>query len=383
MSATNQRRSKSGSAKSVTNKPSINKITTLLSKEEEYLKLNAELEAKTATLVYEADQVLKENEKLLSETSLLSCVKNSDYLNNIISNLKNETETNQLKFAPSSLLKQPNHIQYKKSIKSGIELDEFQKAIENVEKTIEPGWNEVDDEEKDDIVSNCELIPKQATGMSNEAQIRFLKAKLRVMQEETVRLNLELKHKDDENTKLVQRCKELDDDKQRNSRLLSSNQVNVDNLKKKVEELTQKLSQSDIQLQSVKKEFDASKKAFKKHQQDETQAELRINRLLEENEKYKQQFNKVQIQSKDINEQEKKKIEQLQIDNKRLEKQKQELIQAFKKQLKLIDILKKQKMHLEASKMLQFSEEEFLKALEWNQATSNANYEAVQNQNFD
>ena len=136
-------------------------------------------------------------------------------------------------------------------------------------------------------------------------------------------------------------------------------------------------------MQSVKKEFDASKKAFKKHQQDETQAELRINRLLEENEKYKQQFNKVQIQSKDINEQEKKKIEQLQIDNKRLEKQKQELIQAFKKQLKLIDILKKQKMHLEASKMLQFSEEEFLKALEWNQATSNANYEAVQNQNFD
>jgi len=56
----------------------------------------------------------------------------------------------------------------------------------------------------------------------------------------------------------------------------------------------------------------------------------------------------------------------VELQNLKLQKQKLELIQAFKKQLKLIDILKKQKMHLEAAKMLQFSEEEFLNALEWN-----------------
>jgi hypothetical protein len=37
----------------------------LLSKEEEYKRLNAELEKKTATLVYEAEKVLKANEKFL------------------------------------------------------------------------------------------------------------------------------------------------------------------------------------------------------------------------------------------------------------------------------------------------------------------------------
>ena len=51
-------------------------------------------------------------------------------------------------------------------------------------------------------------------------------------------------------------------------------------------------------------------------------------------------------------------------DNKRLERQKAELVVAFKKQLRLIDILKRQKMHLAAAKMLQLTEEEFMKAMD-------------------
>ncbi|CAF4322233.1 unnamed protein product [Adineta steineri] len=74
----------------------------------------------------------------------------------------------------------------------------------------------------------------------------------------------------------------------------------------------------------------------------------------------------MQQTTKDASEQDKKKIEQLTNENRRLEKQRLELMNAFKRQLKLIDILKKQKLHLEASKMLQFAEEEFCKAIEWN-----------------
>lgn len=54
----------------------------------------------------------------------------------------------------------------------------------------------------------------------------------------------------------------------------------------------------------------------------------------------------------------------LKAENKRLMTQRSELLNGFKKQWKLIDILKKQKLHLEAAKLLQFTEEEFAKALE-------------------
>lgn len=74
----------------------------------------------------------------------------------------------------------------------------------------------------------------------------------------------------------------------------------------------------------------------------------------------KQQRVMVDDKSDDV----KKQYDKIIQENRKLERQRNELLQAFKKQLKLIDVLKRQKTHLEAAKMLNFTEEEFIKALD-------------------
>ena len=55
-------------------------------------------------------------------------------------------------------------------------------------------------------------------------------------------------------------------------------------------------------------------------------------------------------------------------DNNRLRKRQGELLLAFRKQAKLIDVLKRQKLHVEAATLLGFTESEFTKTLELGEA---------------
>lgn len=287
----------------------------LLTKEEEYKRLNEELEKKTAYLVYEAEQVLKENEKLLN---------NSDYYHKIDS--------------------EP--------------MFEFLRPEKNN--------NLVDESVSYEQTSSELVMPKTAGEMSNEAQIRFLKAKLKVLQEEVDKYGTELTKKDEENFKLAQRCKELEEERVKQLRISNSHQTQMEKYKKLNDEAQQKNSQLETQLKLTKNENDQLKRDWKKGGQDMQQLELRLNRSLEEIEKLKLELNKQLNAKKNLNEQDKAKIDNLLNENKKLNKQKLELIQAFKRQMKLIDNLKKQRMHLEASRLLQFSEQEFINALEWN-----------------
>ena len=114
-----------------------------------------------------------------------------------------------------------------------------------------------------------------------------------------------------------------------------------------------------------KKELESKRRLQKQAASSQSATEVRLNRALEEAEKYKVELSKLRQTNKDITNEDHQKIEVLKSENKKLERQKGELMIGFKKQLKLIDILKRQKMHIEAAKMLSFSEEEFMKALEW------------------
>lgn len=150
------------------------------------------------------------------------------------------------------------------------------------------------------------------------------------MQEELERCGGEISKRDEENAKLAQRCKELEEDRVKQLRISNSHQTQMEKYKKQSEELNQRLTQSELQASSLKKENDTMKKDLKKSQIDQGQLEVKLNRHLEEIDKLKLELSKQLVGKKDSNEQEKSKIEHLNAENKRLQKQKQELIQVKK-----------------------------------------------------
>ena len=97
---------------------------------------------------------------------------------------------------------------------------------------------------------------------------------------------------------------------------------------------------------------------------DVSNKDAKLNRVMEENEKLKQQLREAKLSEQGKNQNTRKDMEKLVEDNRKLERQRNELLQAFKKQMKLIDVLKRQKMHIESAKLLAFTEDEFVKTLE-------------------
>ncbi|CAF3178887.1 unnamed protein product [Rotaria socialis] len=365
--------------------------------EEEYKRLNAQLEAKTQALVEEADQVLRNQNRFVSTDnndrtySLLDQVDTDDQLFGDLQIASSHTRD--LRRPPSATYHEENlsaknrkpsvtkfhprvgddvatvdNHRYDQSIDHTILQDQARNTFDRTVADIETKINRTKSSVNTNAIDNDEddIFPGAAKDMGSEAKIRFLKARLRVMQEELERMHTECVKREEENERISLKVKESDDDRSRLNRVVTTLQDQLEKYKKLSSDTKSKLDTTEVELSSLRKEFDQTKRHTKKQQQDQTQTDTKLNRALEEAERYKQQLNKMQQSTKDINEQDKKKIEQLTNENRRLEKQRLELMNAFKRQLKLIDILKKQKLHLEASKMLQFAEEEFCKAIEWN-----------------
>jgi len=110
--------------------------------------------------------------------------------------------------------------------------------------------------------------------------------------------------------------------------------------------------------------LEAGEREKRKAFQDQGARDVKLNRAIEELEKYKTQLKEAKVTDISKSDTLRKDMDRLIEENRKLERQRNELMQAFKKQMKLIDVLKKQKMHIEAAKLLAFTEEVFVKTLE-------------------
>ncbi|XP_049628796.1 testis-expressed protein 9 [Suncus etruscus] len=358
-----------------------------LAQEEEYKRLNAELEAKTADLVRQAEEVIRDQQEIQSRpisTQVKSYGGEDDYsLKDLLSSegivhLHSETKRKSTKNTdPINKVKNKRQSTAKgKKTNSSIKLkyspvqtvddvaipDDFSdfslaKTISKIEGQLEEEGlpNDIDDD----------IFCGVSNNIGPEAQIRFLKAKLRVMQEELDNVVCECNKKEDEIQNLKSQIKNFEEDCVRQQRTINLQQAQAEKFKTLFEESIKKCDVLQQQLSSIERELENKQRQQKQAASSQSATEVRLNRALEEIEKYKLELSKLRQNNKNITNEEHRKIEDLKSENRKLQKQKGELMIGFKKQLKLIDVLKKQKMHIEAAKMLSFTEEEFMKALDW------------------
>ncbi|XP_049456328.1 testis-expressed protein 9 isoform X3 [Epinephelus fuscoguttatus] len=354
----------------------------LLFKEEQYKLLNAELEAKTADIVRQAEQLMREQSEVLSKpfsTLLLMDIDDEDESRIMkhqqaavqepgVKAVTKKRATSTSHMCPEKQGKGPHH---KTATPSVSQVDDLAAVEDSADcflaktiRSMEEKMNNNTVIHENGLDDGADAGENLGSGVS-DAQIRVLKAKLRIMQEELDQLSCEYYKKDDENAKLSAKIKELEEDRARLQKTTNIQQTQIEKHRALAEESDKKCDGLQLQVSALHKEIENMNRSHKQAAAVHSTVEVRLNRALEEVERLKTQLNKMKQMNKDKISEEHQSKENLLAENKMLKKQKAELIVGFKKQLKLIDILKRQKMHFEAAKLLSFTEDEFMKALDW------------------
>ena len=116
---------------------------------------------------------------------------------------------------------------------------------------------------------------------------------------------------------------------------------------------------------SLKKDLQTAERLAKQAEAASKAKETQLKRATETIARMKNQMNELVDKGTGEEKSDRSRAETAEARVKVLEKQRADLISAFKKQMKLIDILKRQKVHIEAARLLSFTEEEFIKTLDW------------------
>jgi len=236
----------------------------------------------------------------------------------------------------------------------------------------------IDSQHVEQSVSNLHsapISPPQCTGSENDlhcnegvgknAMIRLQKARIEALD---LQLKVALSAKHDAEDMASKLRMQLKESCQENKRLQNS-LTGTNSLagKGNSEEKSTKDMVDDLKLElnRTKRELESAQKSLKVAESEHKGREIKLSRALQEVEKYKRTIENTASEKRQDSEGIRKENEKLSRQIKLLERQRKELLAAFKKQMKLIEILKRQKVHAEAARLLQFTEDEFMKVIEW------------------
>ncbi|KAG9407914.1 Golgin sub A member 2 [Aphanomyces cochlioides] len=167
-----------------------------------------------------------------------------------------------------------------------------------------------------------------------------------------------------ETAKMTDRIEDIRAESLSLHRKLEQIQVQLDKQKTMQSTLETNYKGSEAELASVHSSLDEARRHEKQAAQSAKAVQIRLDRAVAELEKVKAELKKLKDE-KGGSAVPRVEFDRVVRENTVLDKQKAELVMLFKKQSKLIDILKRQKIHLEAAKNIAFTEDEFSKTLDW------------------
>ena len=133
--------------------------------------------------------------------------------------------------------------------------------------------------------------------------------------------------------------------------------------KKSAADAARRLVDVERDVALYKREVERAQKSRSVAETEAKQRDIKLTRALQDADKAKAALSQAKDGEKEVGASVRADAQRLASENKRLSQQKADLLLAVKKQFKLIDILKKQIVHLEAARMLAFTEDEFARAI--------------------
>ncbi|KAL4463884.1 hypothetical protein ABPG74_005821 [Tetrahymena malaccensis] len=313
---------------------------------------------------------------------------NRDYINKIIQRVNNEDDDveetinykknkNKLQLNKDEEQKQENDIDDDDD--DEIDAEKLLKKQEQLEEKLNK-YKKIDSKKNEELIELEMLVEEQGIYLiililikltqnnSKEKIIRVQRIRKDGLLSEIDSLQDTLKVKESILSQLGEKGKSFEEETESYQVQINLLNEKMEETKKMIVKLGQQKQQEDKDCKSIQNEIDQVKKEIKKKGVELNKKDIKINRLQEEIDKIKMnlQINKGNTTS-DKQGDAKKINEKLHSDIKKLDRQIQELLNAFKKQLRLIDILKRQKNHLIAGQIFAYTEEQFVSAIEMGQ----------------
>jgi len=160
---------------------------------------------------------------------------------------------------------------------------------------------------------------------------------------------------------------ELTDEVVRSTRTLSATEAAANKARASASSAEAREHDLRAQLQQLQQQQSTSAKAKHSsgaHNEPSAAVEARLHRAQDEIEKLRSQLANERKESSETIAALKRDVEAASERAKKSDRQRGELLAAFRKQLKLVDILRRQRLHMEAARMLSFAEEDFAKLME-------------------